>query len=245
MIRAFLPIHQLSTPGFTPAAQKRPPGAASVTRGGQIYQHNLLTRINTSSPTSRAVLSHFGRHFISGDGVSEENLGIKILSAVGKNAGEQLKASAAAPPGVTARSNPTGLQLDAAEVILTHASTQQVPFLRRPTANQGQQPALEPEPGSQVPSPQKHFLSQNLNSTGGSSRGEICCRGGSVRVCVCERRCYFSLACFQRRSVETHRGQPDSLLIQDGRRVGDGLCLRCHIPSLRQWITPFSAQTGV
>lgn len=60
----------------------------------------------------------------------------------------------------------------------------------------------------------------------------------------CVRRCYFSLACFQRRSVETHRGQPDSLLIQDRRHVSNGLYLRCHIPSLRQWITPFRAQTG-
>lgn len=60
----------------------------------------------------------------------------------------------------------------------------------------------------------------------------------------CVRRCYFSLACFQRRSVETHCGQADSLLIQDRRHVSDGLYLRCHIPSPRQWITPFTAQTG-
>lgn len=60
----------------------------------------------------------------------------------------------------------------------------------------------------------------------------------------CVRRCYFSLACFQRHSVETHRGQPDSLLIQDRRHVSGGLYLRRHIPSLRQWITPFRAQTG-
>lgn len=60
----------------------------------------------------------------------------------------------------------------------------------------------------------------------------------------CVRRCYFSLACFQRRSVETHRGHPDSLLIQDRRHVSNSLYRRCHIPSLRQWITPFRAQTG-
>lgn len=48
--------------------------------GGQIYQRNLLTRINTNSPTSKAVLSHFGHHFISGDGVSEEKLGKKKSS---------------------------------------------------------------------------------------------------------------------------------------------------------------------
>lgn len=63
----------------------------------------------------------------------------------------------------------------------------------------------------------------------------------SGRECV--RWCYFSLACFQRRSVETHCGQADSLLIQDRRHVSDGLYLRCHIPSPRQWITPFTAQT--
>lgn len=60
----------------------------------------------------------------------------------------------------------------------------------------------------------------------------------------CVRRCYFSLACFQRRSVETHCRQADSLLIQDRRHVSDGLYLHCHIPSPRQWITPFTAQTG-
>lgn len=66
LIRAFLPIHQLSIPGFTLAAQK---GRQKQRRWltGQIYQHNLLTQINKNSPTSKAVLSHFSHHFIGGE----------------------------------------------------------------------------------------------------------------------------------------------------------------------------------
>lgn len=43
--------------------------------------------------------------------------------------------------------------------------------------------------------------------------------------------------------MQTPRGT-DSLVIQHRRRVIDSLYLRCHIPSLRQCITPFTAQTG-
>lgn len=73
-----------------------------------------------------------------------------------------------------------------------------------------------------------------------NEQSEVCCRGGSVRGGAS----YFSWACFQRRSEEAHSSQPDSLVIQDGGHVGDSLYLRCHIPSLRQCITPFMAQTA-
>lgn len=53
---------------------------------------------------------------------------------------------------------------------------------------------------------------------------------------------YFSLALFQRHSLEANSSQADSLVIQDRRHVSDSLYLRCHIPSLRQCITPFIAQ---
>lgn len=73
LIRAFLPIHQLSIPGFTLAAQKgRQKQRWWLT--GQIYQHSLLTQINKNSPTSKAVLSHFSHHFLSWDSVSTEKL---------------------------------------------------------------------------------------------------------------------------------------------------------------------------
>lgn len=73
-----------------------------------------------------------------------------------------------------------------------------------------------------------------------NKQSEECCRGGSVRGGTS----YFSLACFQRLSKEPNSSQPDSLVIQDRRHVIDSLYLRCHIPSLRQCITPFIAQTG-
>lgn len=52
------------------------------------------------------------------------------------------------------------------------------------------------------------------------------------------------LAGLASRSEEANSSQPDSLVIQDRRHVSDSLYLRCHIPSLRQCITPFIAQTG-
>ena len=71
-------------------------------------------------------------------------------------------------------------------------------------------------------------------------KSEVCCKGGSVRGGTS----YSSLACFQRHVEEADSSQPDSLLIQDGRHVSDSLYLRCHISSLRQCITPFTAQPG-
>lgn len=69
LIRAFLPIHQLSIPGFTQKGWQK----QRLWHTGQKYQHNLLTQTNENSPMGKVVLSHFSHHFISWDNVWAEN----------------------------------------------------------------------------------------------------------------------------------------------------------------------------
>lgn len=116
LIRAFLPIHQLSIPGFQ--AQKDLQKQRQWLTG-QIYQHNLLTQINKNSPTSKEVLSYFSHHFISWDSVLAEKLKkpgssfdhLRSFKFRRKKTDEQLKttmltkiyfhSSLCSPPGLT------------------------------------------------------------------------------------------------------------------------------------------------